>query len=250
MTFREKLQELARGRNRSQLARDAGLPPTVLSNYINRGSVPRADIALAIAKALGVPLEWLVDDTQDLPAPTPEKASPGKLSDEELMDEVAKRYRHQVLRFRSRAAALEKVDWKRFSAVLLDVPPIEPLPQQLQAVHDLMWLETTTMYFAEGVYDPKLHANQQHARMPGSELPVEELDLRRQLERISNVVRANPFAKVFAEYFHIVQDHSISPERAQQRWDQWQRDVKALLDSDKPPALNSPHSSSGRKRKA
>ena len=222
-----------------------------MSNYINRGSVPRADIALAIAKALSVPLEWLVDETQGLPPPQAMKFTASVLSDDELMDEVARRYRQQVLRFRSRAAMLEHLDWKNFSAVLLKVPPTEPLPDKLQQIQNVIWLQTTEMYFAEGAYDPKTHAKEQHARMPGSDLPVEELELRRQIERISNFVRANPFAKAVSDYFGLVQEHHNSDrERAEAGWENWQRDVKTLLDSDKPPALNSPRSNSGRKRKA
>ena len=48
-----------------------GLAPTAISNYIASGSIPRADIALKIARAVGVPLDWLIDDSQDFPPPMP-----------------------------------------------------------------------------------------------------------------------------------------------------------------------------------
>lgn len=56
--------------NVSDFARKAGLATSTVQNVLNRDkSAPRVDTALAIAKGLGVPLDWLVDADQTWPPP-------------------------------------------------------------------------------------------------------------------------------------------------------------------------------------
>jgi hypothetical protein len=74
MGFKEKLARLTGGRIKSQVAREAGLPQTTVSDYINKGYIPRADLALRLAKALDVSVEWLIDDEQGWPPPSPQSA--------------------------------------------------------------------------------------------------------------------------------------------------------------------------------
>lgn len=64
-----KLAFLTEGRSRAHLSRAAGLPPNAISDYINKGYIPRMDTAFALAKVLGVSLDWLADDQQGLPLP-------------------------------------------------------------------------------------------------------------------------------------------------------------------------------------
>ncbi len=50
MTFGEKLAKLTIGMNRAAVARKAGLPPSVVSNYVNRNSEPMASAAMKLAR--------------------------------------------------------------------------------------------------------------------------------------------------------------------------------------------------------
>jgi hypothetical protein len=79
MTFTEKLSRLTEDRTKTKVSRRAGLHPTAISNYLVKGCVPRGDIALRIARAIGVSAEWMLDDAQGWPpvwVNAPEPASP------------------------------------------------------------------------------------------------------------------------------------------------------------------------------
>jgi transcriptional regulator with XRE-family HTH domain len=67
MTFQAKLTRLVADRNKSEVSRRAGLIHTAVSSYIARGCIPRADIAMRIARALNVSVEWLLDDSAGWP---------------------------------------------------------------------------------------------------------------------------------------------------------------------------------------
>lgn len=69
MEMRAKVLRLLGGESRSDLARRADLPISTLSNLINRGGQMGAENALKLARALDVPLEWLVDEAQQWPPP-------------------------------------------------------------------------------------------------------------------------------------------------------------------------------------
>ena len=56
MKFSEKLAQLTREKNKQRIGKDAGLSPTTVSDYIAKGSSPKADKALALALVLDVPL--------------------------------------------------------------------------------------------------------------------------------------------------------------------------------------------------
>ena len=69
MGFKENLQdEIAyQGLMVKELAAKAGLQPSSISNYLKKNSsVPSADIAVKIAKALGVSVEYLVTGDEPL----------------------------------------------------------------------------------------------------------------------------------------------------------------------------------------
>jgi len=73
MLFREKVVAIAkdRGLNLKEVARQAGIPYSSLRSYVQPDATgePTASKALALAKVLGVSVEWLFDPEQDLPAP-------------------------------------------------------------------------------------------------------------------------------------------------------------------------------------
>ena len=67
MTITEKLRRLGEDANKSRIGRRCGLGATTISNYIARGALPRCDIALKMARAFHVSVDWLIDDQQDWP---------------------------------------------------------------------------------------------------------------------------------------------------------------------------------------
>ena len=64
MNWREKLRKLLVGRNASYLARGVGLNACAITRAATKGEMPRAPKAIKIARALGVPADWLFDDDQ------------------------------------------------------------------------------------------------------------------------------------------------------------------------------------------
>lgn len=68
MTVNEKLSRLGTKLNKAEISRRAGLAPTAYSAYaLSKGTIPRADIALRLARSIGVSVEWLIDDRQEWP---------------------------------------------------------------------------------------------------------------------------------------------------------------------------------------
>ncbi|MBG6243479.1 MAG: XRE family transcriptional regulator, partial [Candidatus Symbiopectobacterium sp. Dall1.0] len=59
-SIRERLEFLLRGRSKSNVARAWGLPFSTLSNYFEKGAMPSLLVAMQIAKAEGVSIDWLV----------------------------------------------------------------------------------------------------------------------------------------------------------------------------------------------
>lgn len=67
MTIADKLQKFKATLKLQAIADRAGISRSLLSKYANQGSIPPADKAFALANALGVSVDWLLDDTQAWP---------------------------------------------------------------------------------------------------------------------------------------------------------------------------------------
>lgn len=67
MTITQKLKRLCEDRNRSAVARRAGIRPVILHRCIRTNQKPRYDTAVKIAHAIGVSVDWLLDDAKDWP---------------------------------------------------------------------------------------------------------------------------------------------------------------------------------------
>jgi transcriptional regulator with XRE-family HTH domain len=160
MRFADKLSQLAADENKARLSRAAGLPPNAINDYINKGHRPGIDNALALAKVLKVPLEWLVNDAAEWPPPESNSGHQASLvSDRELMLEVARRHRLELVR------TLEAVE----------------IAQRMIAEKTFVASPTTLRFVLSGVYranevftwlNPWQVANENHAIMPGADRPL------------------------------------------------------------------------------
>jgi transcriptional regulator with XRE-family HTH domain len=72
MEFRKKLEKLTTGPGKAaEIARRAGVPPQRISDWkdANQKRQPTITQAVSLARALGVSVDYLLDDTQDEPPP-------------------------------------------------------------------------------------------------------------------------------------------------------------------------------------
>jgi transcriptional regulator with XRE-family HTH domain len=193
MTFAQKLSKLTAGRNKSAISQAADLPATAISNYINRKYTPSADKALRIARALDVPLDWLVDPDRDLPAPkSTGTLDAGALSDEQLMREVSRRYRIRATALWNALAEIDSINWEDVARKLLSVPLDVAFSPQLQ--HFVRLIETTgNEPFGLADYDASFTAEMYNG-MPGEDLPEGQLRREQLMDRLYKVRRSRGFA--------------------------------------------------------
>lgn len=69
--FSEKVERrlLELGWNQATLAERIGRKSSTVANWFIRGSVPRLDVAWEVARAIGLPVDYLADDEQKEPPP-------------------------------------------------------------------------------------------------------------------------------------------------------------------------------------
>src|SRR2546422_9662351 len=134
--FFEKLKRRAAEINKSKAGIAAGLKANTISSYLAKRSIPRADIAFKIAVALGVPLDWLLDDRQGWPPPKSSTDEGGLqlAPDDDLMDEVARRYRIQAVGFHNDLSRAEQIDWLAVARQLVEQKPGVPFPKDLAKI--------------------------------------------------------------------------------------------------------------------
>jgi hypothetical protein len=151
--FREKLRKRVAELklNKTRASRDAGLPPSTISSYLAKpDSLPRLDIALRIARAIDVPLEWLADDEQDWPPPASSKRSLPDVPQVELTREVVRRYRLQALQIREQLERAEQQNWAQSAADLAGIPLGDEAPLELERA---LRLESTSRASIEMLLD-------------------------------------------------------------------------------------------------
>jgi transcriptional regulator with XRE-family HTH domain len=175
----EKLSRLTEGKNRAQGARDAGIRPTVLNNYINRGSEPMGRAALGLADALDVPIGWLLNDGADWPPPASGRAAndPTAFTDDELMLEVCRRYRLIAVRLDAELKRAAAVDWFEIGKALLAHAPGEEIPEELRRVAALPG-SIAQLVSSLSDYDPSVRSAGFHNKLPGRHLGSEELEFK------------------------------------------------------------------------
>jgi transcriptional regulator with XRE-family HTH domain len=127
--FREKLQRLIEGRDQASVARDAGINPPTLNNYLNekRSTRPSADAAVALAKYFNCDLSWLLDDSRDWG----DRSRPHSLSgvpDDLLQYEIRQRYIQRAIAAKDATDKLKSIDWKKAFHSLKSLKPNDAIP--------------------------------------------------------------------------------------------------------------------------
>ena len=197
--FREKLSRLIGDSSRAKISRAAGVPATVVTTYVNRGSEPSATNALKLARALGVPVDWLIDDDQDWPPPTHDRTaevSLGSAADDELRSEFVKRYRAFAVSFYNNLKRAESIDWKGVAAQVEKLKDDAKLPEKLQEHERLARLLESTFHLSQSLsFDPGRHSAsyiQPHPAIPDDALW--ESNLRKRYiaieEKLTTLLRA------------------------------------------------------------
>lgn len=110
-TFSEKLRQAVErdGRPKTRVADAAGLTPQTLQNYLS-GTEPRPDVAVRLARTLGVDPVWLCDDEQPAAVDAPPRAG-SSLSNSELTAEMARRLVSASRDIRQLLDEAEACDW-------------------------------------------------------------------------------------------------------------------------------------------
>lgn len=187
MNITEKLRRLTEDQNKAGVARKAGLKPTQLNDYTSKGFKPRYDIALRIGRALGVSIEWLLDDSADWPPPALDaNKSLIFIEDDKLMAEVARRQRLRMLLSFGNADDLEKMNWNELWG------KIEKLSDEEaykivggEIASSLMILQRSWHDIEE--YNPLIFAARHHSAMPGNDRPME--DYFKLKDRLQNLLK-------------------------------------------------------------
>jgi transcriptional regulator with XRE-family HTH domain len=131
MKFFEKLERLTAGK-RVATADKANLKPAAVTNYISREQMPRADKAFAIAKALGVSLEWLLDDSQVWPPP--DASSKLKVfTTDEIAAELGRRASGIGIALFAKIKRAKKIDWFALAERLVAHDATEKISDEVKA---------------------------------------------------------------------------------------------------------------------
>lgn len=230
--FSEKLRKLTEAEqgSRAEIARRAGLKPSLLNNYVNRGSAPMAGAALALARYFRVPLDWLIDDSQDPPAPVPQPVAPLQdFSDDELMHEVTSRHRRALLALLESLRAAKEMDWKRAADDVEHLKPGEP-PSDL-ARQAFALLVTVESRFGRAMQDFDLYfySVTHHSTLPGKEHSLSELN-RLESGHAYGEFADNPAVPRFSELAKLVPEFQAFPQKsALERYKTTSREFHTLL---------------------
>jgi transcriptional regulator with XRE-family HTH domain len=201
MEFAAKLKQLTADENKSKLARAAGLSSTAISDYLQKGYIPRADKAIKLARALDVPTDWLFDDEADFPVPSAKKNGAANLTDDELMLEVSRRWRIHAVRYLDLINKGEKVDWSAVAEEVLKLPLGSEPPARLQ------W-QLRLAAMLDGFHQDLLRYEPSIAALafdgiPGSDLNPDDLMMDFLTERWHRIRESSPGWQIVRDWFAI-----------------------------------------------
>lgn len=227
MRFGEKLARLTIGRNKQQVGRAAGLPATAVSDYIAKGHMPRADKGVSLARELDVSPAWLFDDGKDWPPPTAANTSVAALTSENLIVELASRYKADAVRIWNAIKRADQVEWDNATRTLLSLNEGEELPRTLTIpIHVSGWLMEASEKFE--FYKVERWVDQKAEGEPSA--PPDQLDGRWIVKRAAEI-RAG--SEAFALFYRAVQvriSEVLEPDERSRRAAERQR-LMAQLDA-------------------
>ncbi len=122
MDFREKLMRLIGDEDQASVARQIGIRPNTLNNYLKRNTRPSADAAVHLAQHFRCDLVWLLNDAWDW-EDRDRALSLNRVPSDLLIAEVRDRYIAAAIKFRRALEELQKVDWERARDALVAAPP-------------------------------------------------------------------------------------------------------------------------------
>lgn len=270
MDFWEKLRRRATEVNQSKVSRAVGLKPNTISGYLAKRSLPRADIAAKIAKALDVPLDWLLDGTQDWPPPSKTiEPTAADLSDATLMTELLKRRRRIQLDLLDDIDAAEKIDWTGTRKHFAKAAPGAEVPPNLRVRALLAASLVGNFYRATAQYEWSLYEAIRGQMLPKGSRTDQELDPTNWGKRAEKLLSDADFTALAVDaptpsHEHTVMrawiniaklasgEMSIDRLLSRLRDEADREDAKTTLglDARKSQHVDSPRSDSGRPRKA
>lgn len=199
MKLAEKLGKLTQERNKAELSRTAGLPATAISDYVSKGYIPKADTALKLARALEVPVEWLIDDEADFPVPEP-AAAPKTIRDFhdlELIADLGRRFSLNLeflYNLHRWATGEDLIGYaKRGYAIALDEtdPQVESILKDLETIY---WHFSTVYYRRDldSAISTALDKREEQMEFDGDEMPEELHNWQSWIETIDQWFRTDP----------------------------------------------------------
>jgi len=196
MLFQEKLKRLAADVNKAKVGRAVGLGDTTISTYMAKNSRPRADIALKMARAFSVDFEWLVDDSKEWPPPDDKPTTAADLTDQQLMHEMARRFRGALVDFLNDVDEAKSIDWKAAMREVEASPKM--LPELARwAMHTLGSVQVKFSRFLQD-FDLAFYCMKHHLVLPGADRKLADLE-DAQLGITWQTVAAIPYINEFAD---------------------------------------------------
>ncbi len=169
-----KLKHLFGDTPRQELADLFGVHRAAIQQYIRdeKPNTPGPGVLFAIAKHYGIALDWLLDD--DLPVEEP-RTSIQMFSEFDLIRELARHYRSEVLRILESIEAAEKGDVRTVAEAALSIPVDAPLPSDIDAGMSEAPHCRELIALVREKYSLENVAYNCHDEMPGSSRPAESL---------------------------------------------------------------------------
>ena len=230
MNFWEKLDRLTAEIGKAKASELAGLPSTAISNYISKHQHPRIDAAFKLAKALGVSLDWLLNDEADFPAERSPKPSLRQAEPDDLVFEVAYRQRQHLARILQALEVAKKTDWRQVRDAMLNWKQGNSIPPQASSLSNTVAILTWEPRWID-VYDPRKAATLHHAQLIGSNRQASEFAFPAPEERLEELNKNADYVASAGMILSAVTGHNLTSGL------QW---MKELLKS--PPPSTSPAS--------
>jgi transcriptional regulator with XRE-family HTH domain len=223
VTFHEKLRRRVAqlGIKKSRAAREAGLPASTINSYLAKPkSLPRIDIAAKIAKAVNVPLEWLIDDSAGWPPPSADWSdrTVTDASDESLVREVCRRLRLAQIDFLESARATGSIDWVAVTEATVGAESGAELPEISKRAMVLLG-SVQAKFNRLRSFDVDFYAILHHSDLPGGNRSIAESDARTCREQWYQIENS-PIIKRFAATVRDRPEWSLSPLRLQAERDE------------------------------